>query len=140
MADVGSFPMGIGRLSSQTGCRAETIRYYEQRQLMPEPPRTAGGHRLYTEAMRGRLLFIRRGRELGFSVDEIKQMLSLVDGAEVSCERVKSIAEVHLADIKAKISDLRKMQRSLNELAVRCSGRDVPECPIIDDLQRGSKG
>ena len=82
-------------------------------------------------------MFIRRSRELGFTMDEIRQLLSLVDGEQVSCERVKAIAEQHLGDIKAKIADLGKMQRTLSEMAHRCSGKDVPEWPIIDVLQKG---
>jgi MerR family mercuric resistance operon transcriptional regulator len=137
MAQPHGFPIGIGELSKQTGCKIETIRYYEQKSLLPKPPRTDGGHRLYSEEMRGRLLFIRRSRELGFSMDEIRGLLSLVDGEQVSCERVKSMAEEHLRDIRAKISDLRRMQRTLSDLASRCSGEDVPDCPIIETLQRG---
>ena len=132
-----AYPIGIGELSRRTACKIETIRYYEQQELMPEPPRTEGGHRLYNAEMVGRLQFIRRSRELGFSMDEIRQLLSIVDGKQVSCERVKTIAEEHLQDIKAKISDLRKMQRTLSDLASRCSGDDVPDCPIIDVLQKG---
>lgn len=137
MTDASSYPIGIGELSKRTICKIETIRYYEQQALMPPPPRTDGGHRLYNAEMVGRLKFIRRSRELGFSMDEIRQLLSLVDGEQVSCERVKTIAEVHLRDIKAKIHDLRKMQRTLSDLSGRCSGEDVPECPIINDLQKG---
>ncbi len=134
MGSKHDYPIGIGELSKQTSCNIETIRYYEQQELMPPPPRTVGGHRLYDSAMLGRLLFIRRSRELGFSMIEIRQFLSLVDGEQVSCERVNAIAEHHLQDIKAKITDLRKMQRTLQELAGRCSGDDVPECPIIEEL------
>ena len=108
MAATSSFPIGIGELSKQTGCKIETIRYYEQQTLMPEPSRTDGGHRLYSQEMRGRLLFIRRSRELGFSMNEIRGLLSLVDGEQVSCERVKTIAEDHLRDIREKITDLRQ--------------------------------
>lgn len=136
MAKEATYPIGIGELSRHTGCKIETIRYYEQQALMPAPPRTAGGHRLYNAQMAGRLMFIRRSRELGFTMDEIRQLLSLVDREQVSCERVRDIAEHHLEDIKAKITDLKKMQRTLSEMANRCSGRDVPDCPIIDVLQK----
>ena len=68
-------------------------------------------------------------------MDEIRQLLSLVDGHEVSCERVKRIADSHLTDIKRKIADLKKMERSLRELSSNCSGKDVPECPMLDVLQ-----
>lgn len=135
MAESTSFPIGIGELSKQSGCNVETIRYYEQQGLMPDPPRTDGGHRLYGRQMRGRLFFIRRSRELGFTMNEIRELLSLVDREQVSCEKVRSIAEQHLDDIKAKIADLKKMQRTLSDLASRCSGDDVPDCPIIDSLE-----
>jgi len=139
MADASRYPIGIGELSKQAGCKIETIRYYEQQELMPPPPRTDGGHRLFNSAMVGRLQFIRRSRELGFSMHEIRQLLSIIDGKQVSCERVKTIAEEHLHDITAKIADLRKMQRTLSELAGQCSGEDVPDCPIIDVLQSGNR-
>ncbi len=134
MRNPSHFPIGIGELSRTTRCKIETIRYYEQRQLMPKPPRTDGGHRLYSAEMVGRLHFIRRSRELGFSMLEIRQLLSLVDGKQISCEQVKLIALEHLRDIRSKISDLRKMQGTLNALAEQCSGDDVPDCPIIDAL------
>ena len=127
----------IGKVASRTGCSIETIRYYEKEGLVPSPARSAGGHRLYTERLVERLIFIRRARELGFSMLEIKQLFSIVDGEFVSCVRVKEIADNHLADISSKISDLTKMQSVLTELSTQCSGRDVPECPIIDALQEG---
>ncbi|MCZ6853571.1 MAG: helix-turn-helix domain-containing protein [Gammaproteobacteria bacterium] len=126
----------IGKVATQTGCNIETIRYYEKESLLPPPGRTEGGHRLYSIDMIERLVFIRRSRELGFSMDVIRRLLSIVDGEQVSCERVKHIAEVHLHDIRAKITDLRKMERTLYELSKQCSGEDVPECPIIEVLQQ----
>lgn len=125
----------IGKVAQQTQCNIETIRYYERESLLPAPQRTPGGHRLYNESMIKRLVFIRRSRELGFSMAEIRQLLSVVDGDVVSCEKVKGIAENHLHDIKTRIADLRKMQRILGELSQQCSGENVPECPIIEVLQ-----
>jgi len=125
----------IGKVAQQTQCNIETIRYYEREALLPAPQRTPGGHRLYNEAAIKRLVFIRRSRELGFSMAEIRQLLSVVDGDVVSCETVKGIAENHLHDIKTRIADLRKMQRILGELSQQCSGENVPECPIIEVLQ-----
>jgi MerR family mercuric resistance operon transcriptional regulator len=87
--------------------------------------------------MVGRLVFVRRCRELGFSMNEIRQLLSLVDREQVSCERVKTIADEHRRDIRSKIADLRKMERTLRELSSRCSGLDVPDCPIIEVLHSG---
>ena len=129
-------PRTIGKVAKATGLNIETIRFYEKEGLLPAPDRSPGGHRLYSSDQVARLTFIRRSRELGFSMVEIRQLLGLVDGNEVSCERVKHIADAHLADIQAKIADLQKMKRSLETLSAECSGRDVPDCPIIDVLQR----
>ncbi len=125
----------IGKVAEQTGCHIETIRYYEKEDLLPPPGRSAGGHRLYTSDLIERLVFIRRSRELGFSMQEIRELLSVVDGRQVSCERVKNLADTHLKDIRSKISDLRRMETTLRELSNQCSGDDVPECPIIEALQ-----
>lgn len=125
----------IGKVAEQTGCHIETIRYYEKEDLLPPPGRSAGGHRLYTSDLIERLVFIRRSRELGFSMQEIRELLSVVDGHHVSCERVKNLADTHLKDIRSKISDLRRMETTLRELSNQCSGDDVPECPIIEALQ-----
>ncbi len=125
----------IGKVAEQTGCHIETIRYYEKEDLLPPPGRSAGGHRLYTTDLIERLVFIRRSRELGFSMQEIRELLSVVDGHQVSCERVKYLADTHLKDIRSKISDLRRMETTLRELSNQCSGDDVPECPIIEALQ-----
>ena len=112
----------------------ETVRYYENAGLMPKPPRSEGGHRIYDESHTKRLSFIRRCRELGFNLDEIRGLLSLVDGGDYTCAEVLERTEVHIEDIKVKIRDLQKMRRTLMEMAKSCSGRDVPECPIIETL------
>ena len=125
----------IGKTSAATGCNIETIRFYEKEGLLPEPQRTQGGHRLYTQEQTERLIFIRRCRELGFSMADIRQLLSLVDGQEVTCERVKTILDAHLAQTKEKLADLRKMERTLFTLSESCDGSDVPDCPIIEALQ-----
>jgi Hg(II)-responsive transcriptional regulator len=124
-----------GTLAKRSGVNSETVRYYEKISLLPEPDRSAGGHRVYQEDDLQRLCFIRRCREMGFSLEEIRGLLSLVDRQQVSCERVKSIADEHLRDIQTKISDLKKMERTLRTLSAGCSGEDVPECPIIASLQ-----
>ena len=128
--------MTIGKVAARTGCNIETIRYYEKESLLPPPGRTEGGHRIYTTEMVERLVFIRRCRELGFSMTEIRGLLSVVDGEQVSCERVKHIAEIHLHDIRSKIADLTKMEQTLHDLSNQCSGEDDPDCPIIDVQQQ----
>lgn len=130
-------PLSRGALAKRSGVNSETIRYYEKISLLPEPNRSAGGHRLYGEDDLQRLCFIRRCREMGFSIEEIHGLLSLVDNQRVSCERVKKIADEHLLDIRTKIADLKRMENTLRTLSANCSGKDVPECPIIESLQIG---
>lgn len=122
----------IGVLSKRTGCNIETIRYYERIGIMPDPPRTEGGHRDYDEDHLRRLAFIRRGRELGFTLDQIRGLLGLVAGGELTCAEVKQVTLSHMGDIRAKISDLKKLERVLADMASKCEGGKVPECPIID--------
>jgi MerR family mercuric resistance operon transcriptional regulator len=122
-------------LAQRSGVKAETIRYYENVMLMSEPERSSGGYRIYTEDDYQRLCFIRRCRDMGFSITEIRGLLSLVDGDQVSCEQVKRMADAHLADIARKIDGLKKMQRTLHDLSSNCSGDDVPHCPIVEALQ-----
>lgn len=123
-----------GTLAKLAGVNFETVRYYEKAGLMPAPQRSEGGHRIYDESHMKRLSFIRRCRELGFNLDEIRGLLRLVDGGHYTCADVLKRTEIHIADIKVKIRDLQKMQRTLTEMARSCSGKDVPDCPIIDTL------
>lgn len=123
-------------LAKRTGCNLETIRYYEKIGLMPEPPRTAGGYRAYDGEHLKRLAFIRRSRELGFSLDEIRSLLRLVDGGDYTCSEVRDMTLEHCAEVRRKIADLRRLERSLKEMAAQCSGNTVPKCPIIDVLWR----
>ncbi len=125
---------GIGALSKQTGVIIETIRYYEHEGLMSAPPRTSGGHRSYSEDHLKRLTFIRRSRELGFSMAEIRGLLALVDGGSYTCGEVKSLTLEHAESVLSKISDLRRIRRILLDISSRCEGGSVPECPIIDAL------
>lgn len=124
-----------GTLAQRSGVNLETIRYYEKISLLPQPNRSEGGHRVYDEEDLRRLSFIRRCREMGFSLKEIRGLLSLVDGEQISCKKVKGIADEHLQDIRAKISDLKKIERTLSTLSASCSDEEVRECPIIEALQ-----
>lgn len=121
-------------LARRTGCNLETIRYYEKIAMLPAPPRTAAGYRIYDESHVSRLRFILRGRELGFSIEEIRGLLGLVDGGTQTCAEVKDRTERHLADVRAKIADLRRMEKVLAATAAACSGNVVPECPVLDVL------
>jgi len=123
----------IGALSRRTGCNIETIRFYEKRGLVPVPPRTEGGHRVYGGEHLRRLGFIRRSRELGFALDEIRALLRLVDGHH-TCAEVQAVVLEHLASVRQKITDLQRLERTLSEVADRCTGDAVPECPIVEAL------
>ena len=126
--------MKIGELSAQTDCKIETIRYYEKIDLLPEPARSAGGYRVYDQNHLKRLLFIRRCRELGFTIDEIRGLLELVDGGTCTCNDVKTMTLEHVERIRQKISDLEKLEKTLSKIASQCTGNNTPECPIIDAL------
>ncbi|MEI4263478.1 MerR family transcriptional regulator [Roseovarius sp. D0-M9] len=123
-----------GELARATGCNIETIRYYEKTGLLPDPPRTDAGYRIYTAAHATRLRFILRARELGFSMEDIRGLLGLEDGAAPTCAEVKERTERHLADVRAKILDLRRIEATLARTAARCSGTAVPICPVLDTL------
>jgi len=105
------------------GVNIETNRYYERIGLMPTPPRTDGRRRIFDAGHLRRLVFIRRGRELGFSIDEIRDLLGLARGQGLTCAKVKTMTEMHIAGIRSKVKDLRKLERVLNDLAARCHGR-----------------
>jgi MerR family mercuric resistance operon transcriptional regulator len=128
----------IGELSRRTGCNIVTIRYYEQIALLPVPARSAARYRVYDTADVQRLAFIRRARELGFTLDEVRTLLSL--SAEVGgdkCANVRDLAERHLADVRAKIADLQAMEHVLADAVRRCAAGEANGCPIIDALSAG---
>ncbi len=123
-----------GDLARGTGCNSETIRYYEKTGLLPDPPRTGAGYRIYSAPHVRRLRFILRARELGFSMEDIRGLMGLDDGAAPTCAEVKERTESHLADIRARIADLRRIETVLTETASRCSGAEVPDCPVLDAI------
>ncbi len=126
--------LSSGALAREAGVNIETIRYYEKIRLMPEPYRTGNGYRVYDEVALKRLSFIRRCRELGFSLDEVRDLLGLVDGGDYTCAEVRDLSIVRLGDVRQKIRDLRKMERTLKEMVSKCDGGLVPACPIVDRL------
>lgn len=134
ITDARSVGLPIGRLSELTGVNIETIRYYEKIGMLPAPPRTASGRRVYGHAETRTLAFIRRARELGFSLDEIRALLGLAAPGKTSCADVRAIAAHHLEDIRAKMADLAKLERLLARTIARCSGKRVPDCPVLDIL------
>ncbi|WP_286240467.1 heavy metal-responsive transcriptional regulator [Neptuniibacter halophilus] len=126
----------IGQVAKQSGISVETIRYYEKRGLIPEPQRLESGYRVYSEHTLQRLHFIQRGKELGFSLQEIGELLSLQVQPDSSSALVKQQVEHKIDLVRSKISELQKIQHSLEQLSERCCGEGpVSECPIIDFLQ-----
>jgi MerR family mercuric resistance operon transcriptional regulator len=123
-----------GELSKRSGVNIETIRYYERIKMLPAPPRTASGRRVYGKTDLRVLRFIRRARKLGFSLDEVRALLRLGAPEAATCADVEAIAAHHLHDIRAKIADLAKLERLLASTIARCSGTQVPECPVLDIL------
>jgi MerR family mercuric resistance operon transcriptional regulator len=123
-----------GRLATETGTSIETVRYYEKIGLMPVPRRSENGYRLYGDAARKRLRFILRGRELGFSIEELRSLLGLVDGGGYTCGEVHEMTVAHLDSVRTKIGDLRRLERTLAGMSAQCEGGAVPECPVIDAL------
>jgi MerR family mercuric resistance operon transcriptional regulator len=130
-----SAALSIGELSRRTGVNIETIRYYERIKMLAAPSRTASGRRVYGPAETRSLAFIRRSRELGFGLEEIRALLALsADDGKNTCAEVRQLAASHLADVRAKIADLRAMARVLSDAVRRCDAGEVPGCPLIDAL------
>ena len=124
----------IGEMSRRTGVNIETIRYYERIKIMPQPDRTAGGNRQYNHDQLKRLSFIKKSRELGFSIDEIRALLEMADRQDFTCGEVHGLTIGHLASVRKKISELAKLEKTLVTMAAECSKGDVPDCPILETL------
>jgi MerR family transcriptional regulator, mercuric resistance operon regulatory protein len=117
----------------------ETIRYYERIRVLPAPPRTANGRRVYGPAETRTLAFIRRSRELGFTLDEIRTLLTLsAENGQNACAEASELATGHLAEVRAKIDDLKAMERVLVDAVWRCHAGEAPGCPLIDALWRSN--
>lgn len=132
---MGASEIQIGELSRQTGCNIETIRYYERIGLLPKPIRR-GRYRQYASADGARLGFVRRARELGFTLDEVRTLLDLAVGGPETCARAQELAGRHLAQVRGRIVDLKRMERVLAETVRACGERDHAGCPLIDTLAR----
>ncbi len=128
-------PLNIGKVAQRAGIGVETVRFYERRGLVDEPPRSASGYREYPAAVVSRFRFIKRAKELGFTLEEIKELLSLRLDPATTCADVKSRTEAKIAEVEAKIRSLRKMKTALVRLSTACSGRGTgSECPILEAL------
>ncbi len=129
-----STPIARGELAKRAGCHLETVRYYEKIGLLPPPARTAGGHRIYKIGDQRRLRFILRGRELGFGIEELRSLLTLADSKTQTCGEIYDLTAAHLGAVRRKITDLKRLERTLTQISNECSGGAVPECPVIDAL------
>lgn len=124
----------IGDLAKATGTKVETIRYYEGIGLLPQPARTTSNYRAYDKEHLNRLSFVRRARDLGFSLDQVRDLLGLADQTDRSCEAVDAIARQHLGEVERKIADLTALREELAEIIERCNHGTVAECRIIGAL------
>lgn len=131
--------LSIGDLAARAGCTVQIIRHYEKIGLLPETRRTAGNRRIYSESQASRLVFIRHSRELGFSLDDIRQLLSFSDQPNQSCEQVDAIAREHLQGVQERLARLRSMEIELKRMVRECGGGKVAECRIIEVLADHSK-
>ncbi len=124
----------IGELGKATDTKVETIRYYERIGLLPRPARTAGNYRAYGEAELGRLSFIRRARDLGFPLDQVRALLDLADCRDQSCATADALARAHLAEVERKIADLQALGRELSGMIFQCTQNIIADCRIIEAL------
>ena len=124
----------IGEMSRLTRVNIETIRYYERIRIMPKPDRTEGGNRQYNHDQLKRLSFIKKCRDLGFSLDEIRALLEMVDRDDFTCGEVHGMTMSHLENIRQKLADLKRLEKTLKQMASACNKGDVPDCPVLDTL------
>jgi MerR family transcriptional regulator, copper efflux regulator len=132
--------MDIGRASKASGVSVKMIRHYEAIGLLPKAARTFANYRVYGEDDVHRLRFIRRGRDLGFSMEEIRELLGLWQDKRRSSAAVKKVAGKHVEDLQRKIAELQGMVDTLQHLARNCHGDARPQCPILEDLAGQGKG
>jgi DNA-binding transcriptional MerR regulator len=124
----------IGSLAQQTGCKVQTIRYYEEIGLMPEPARTVGNQRRYDQRHADRLAFIRHSRDLGFPLDAIRELLSLADRPEQPCETADAVARAQLQNVERRIGRLQALKTELERMLEQCAGGRICDCRVIEVL------
>ncbi len=124
----------IGKLGQAAGVKVPTIRYYEQIGLLPEPDRSSGNQRLYPHAALDRLAFIRHARDLGFTLEAIRDLLSLSDRPDQSCAAVDAIAKAQLAEVESRLSRLTALKAELERMLVHCAGGRIADCRVIEVL------
>jgi MerR family copper efflux transcriptional regulator len=128
------WPVTIGQAAALSGISAKMVRHYESLGLLPRVGRTDSGYRQYSEAEVHTLRFIKRSRDLGFSMTEIAELVALWQNRRRASASVKRIAQQHVAELTQRIEAMQAMQRTLNQLLHHCHGDERPDCPILDDL------
>ncbi len=135
---TGANGLTIGVLAERGGCSVPTVRYYEEVGLLPPADRRPGGHRVYGEADLRRLKFVRRCRDFDFSIDEIRTLAEVMEDGDRSCVEVRDLARTHLSAIRAKLFELRALERDLKQFVESCEagcvGGPGPQCSVLDDL------
>ena len=129
--------MNIGEIAKRSDLSVKTVRYYADIELVKSSGRTDAGYRTYDDKALRKLIFVRRSRAMGFSVDECRKLLGLYEDQSRASSEVRSIAKLHLLEIDAKLDELKKLQKELSMLVSSCHGDDRPDCPILDALERG---
>ena len=128
--------MQTHEVAAQAGVNTQTLRYYERRGLLAEPPRSPAGYRDYPTSAVDVLRFVKRSQELGFSLDEVEELLALADGGPDSCEATRALAESHVAELDRRIADLHRMRSSLGALVATCERpREDRSCPLLDAIE-----
>jgi len=127
-------PVNIGAAAKASGVSAKMIRHYESIGLVPSAGRTESGYRTYAEPDLHRLRFVKRARNLGFSIKEIEALLALWGDRRRSSAKVKALTQKHIAELEARIAEMQAMKQALQHLAHQCHGDERPDCPIIDEL------
>lgn len=133
----GETALTIGKLANAAGVGVETIRFYEREGLLPKPPRKRSGYRQYPPDTVGRVMFIRRAKELGFTLKEITELLDLRVDPDKSCADVRALAKSKILDVEEKMADLARIKGALEKLARACRGKGpTSECPILDAIEK----
>ncbi len=129
--------VAIGEASRQSGVSIETIRFYERDGVVARPPRAENGRRVYSEDAIAELSFIRRCRDLGFPLSDVRALLALSRGVEDDCSKVCDLGQRHLAEVRAKIAELNRLEAALEELTANCAAGSM-QCPMLDELRDGT--
>lgn len=134
MLATNSRGLSIGELARRSGCKVQTVRYYEEIGLLPKSDRTEGNQRIFPGSSVERLAFVRHSRDLGFSIDDIRDLLQLADNPDISCADADGIARRHLAEVEQRLASLAALKTELERMVVMCRGGSISDCRVIETL------